>query len=577
MKRYLRSTWFRGLAVLVVALAGTWAVGAGRDKYEVAKMTEKMKTVCVGRMLIDLPEEARIILYPAQIDGFYIATMEESADTFTRRLAAREAEIQAKPDRLGGNKNMESVRAVKTDSGLEGKIFVHGRYVMEGTRNKGLGTESYRYEGFALEGHVHGDGISFDITTDDYDPDLMDNLPKLIAKLVANRTGRITTEPGFCIDRAYFRDPLTAAQREQVRMSAKLPSRPDIAINFDTFAGTKPPEHGLLARNAASHARAPLAINLRFTNLRAAPRTIGGLNGDELLERVIEDNFAIIYGFQWEALGTEDNVFDPELELTMVTGRSKEGPIPSSLSQPAALDLWDTISSSIRVRPTQAPKVGVAEPPALGTEAMAGDTCIQTGWWECNDDGKGTRVFGGQRQYIRQGEPMPQALLLPPQTLWEKARGLQPSYETGNPTPWKLVDRRSRRRLVPGVPLAQATTAMPAAAAAAASDAGLNERTATGAYAVTDNPCPASGWWHCQESDALDGTRWFAQGSVLPAATFVVPERVFGRTSGTPKARQRRGTWQLVRLAASPDIAQPGDAPAQEQPGPDPGAGASGA
>lgn len=550
MKRYLRSGWFRVLAVLVTALAGTWAVGAVRDKYEVAKMTEKMKTVCVGRMLIDLPEEARVELYPARIHGFGISTMEESAAAFADRLAAREAEIEAKPDRFGGNKNMESAKEVTTDSGLSGKIFVHSRYLTKGTANKGLEIEHYISEGVALEGHVHGDGISFDITTDDYDPDRMNNLPKLITKLVANRTGRIPTEPGFCIDRAYFRDPLTADQLEQVRMSAKLPSRPDIAINFDTFAGTKPPEHGLLARNAASHARAPLAINLRFTNLRAAPRTIGGLKGDELLERVVEDNFAIIYGFQWEALGTEDNVFDPELELTMVTGRSKEGPIPSSLSQPAALDLWDTISSSIRIRPTQAPKVSGAEPPPLGSYAMAGDACIQTGWWECGDGGNGTRVLGGQRQYIRQGERMPQALLLPPQTLWEKARGVQPSYETKSPTGWSLVDRRSRRRITPDVPLDQAKTVIAAGTTVTAAAAGADavEHVSIGAYAMTGNPCPASGWWHCQESDALDGTRWFAEGSLLPAATFAVPEHAFGRTSGTAQAVQRRGIWQLVRL-----------------------------
>lgn len=544
MKRYFRSGWFKVLAVLVTALAGTWAVGAVRDKYEVAKMTEKMKTVCVGRMLIDLPEEARVELYTAWLDGFYIGTVEESADAFARRLAAREEEIQATPDRLGGNKNMESVREVKTDSGLSGKIFVHSRYVTEGTRARGLDLERYRYEGFALEGHVHGDGISFDITAKKYDPARMENLPKLIAKLVGNRTGRIPTEPGFCIDRGYIRDPLIADQNERIEMGAMLPSRPDVAINFDTMAGLKPDSHGLLERREASLARAPLAVNLRFTKLRAAPRTIGGLTGDEVVERVVEENFAIIYGFQWETLGTEDNVFVPALSLLMATGRSKEGPIPSSLSQPAALDLWDKISSSIRVRPTQAPKASVPEAPALGSQAMAGDTCIQSGWWECSEGGNGTRVHGGQRQYIRQGERIPQALLLPPQTLWEKARGLQPSYEAKSPTPWKLVDRRNQRRIAPDVPLAQPGAPIPAAATAAPI-----EQASVGIYAITGNVCPATGWWACQESDALDGTRWFAQGSLLPAATFAVPERVFGRTLGTLKAMQRRGTWQLVRLA----------------------------
>jgi hypothetical protein len=48
---------------------------------------------------------------------------------------------------------------------------------------------------------------------------------------------------------------------------------------------------------------------------------------------------------------------------------------------------------------------------------------------------------------------MPQALLLPPQTWWEKFRGLQPSHEAGTPTVWTLVDKRSRQRTTPGAPL----------------------------------------------------------------------------------------------------------------------------
>jgi hypothetical protein len=559
MKRHFRNKWFKGLAALAAVLATAWSVGAVMDKHEVAKMTEKMQTVCVGRMLIDLPQEADFALYGAWIDGFDIETTRESAEAFAAQLAAREAEIRAKPDRLGGNKNMESIKDVKTGSGLVGKIFVHGHYRKEGTAAKGLELEHYISEGVALEGHVHGDGVSISLTSDDYDPDKIGDLPKLIEKLVANPGNRIMTEPGFCIDNAYFRDPLTAEQGERIRLTAGLPRHRDIEIHLYTTAGTKPTAKGLIERNAENNKDDPPEYAMRFTRLRAAPRTIGSLTGDELLLRVVEENFAIVYGFKWEVVGVQDNVFIPALGLKMRTGRSADGPVPSSLSQPSALDLWDKIASSIRVRPTAAPKISAAESPPLGSQAMAGDTCIQSGWWECNEGGNGTRVHGGQRQYIRQGERMPQALLLPPQTLWEKARGLQPSYEAESRTPWKLVDRRSRRRISPDVPLAQPGTVIPAAATAELIGADAIERATVGAYAMTGNPCPASGWWLCQESDALDGTRWFARGSLLPEATFAVPERTFGRTSGTPKAMQRRGIWQLVRLAQESDVTSNGD------------------
>lgn len=548
MKRYWQSKRFRLLVAVVAALTCTLAAGAAWDTYKVARMTEKMKTVCVGRMLIDLPDEARVELYGARIDGFVVEAFAESPEAFKTRVAAREAEIRAKPDRLGASNNMESARDVRTDTGLAGKIFVHGRNVTEGSAAKGLELERYHYEGVALEAHVHANGISIDVTADDYDPGRAGNLARLVGQLIANPANSIPSEPGFCIDRAYVRDPLKAEQGEQVTMAAKLPSHLDIGINFDTIAGAKPDAQGLLERNDESHARAPVAVNMRFTRLRAAPRTIGGLTGDELVERVIEENFVLVYGFQWEMNGTVDDVLTPALSLIMATGRGDEGPISSSLSQHAAVSLWDRISSSIRTRPAAAPNTSMTAAAApLGTQASAGDTCPQSGWWECSNGGDGISVHGGQRQYIREGERMPQALLLPRQTLWEKVRGLQPSFEDKDPTSWKLVDKRSRRRITPSVQLAQAAGA-PAAATAAATG-GAIERASVGIYAITGNPCPASGWWHCQESDALDGTRWFAQGSLLPAATFVVPGRVFGRTTGTPTAIQRRGTWQLVRLA----------------------------
>jgi hypothetical protein len=133
MKRYFRRKWVRVVAAAAMTLAGAWAAGAAWDTYGVMKMTWNMKTVCAGRMLIDLPEEAQVEFYGQWIDGLDIDAYAESTDAFDERLAAREAEIRAMPDRLGGNKNMESVRDLKTDRGLAGRMFVHTRNVVEGT------------------------------------------------------------------------------------------------------------------------------------------------------------------------------------------------------------------------------------------------------------------------------------------------------------------------------------------------------------------------------------------------------------------------------------------------------------
>lgn len=572
MKRWLRNGLARLLAgVIIAGMTGAWAIGevrdqraaAQRDKDEVARMTQKMTTVCIGRFLVDMPEETRLELANPRIHGFDISSVDEPEADFKVRLAQREARLRATPDRLGGNKNVESVREVKTENGVTGKIFVHSRTVMEGTRMRGLEQERYRFEGVAIEALVHGQGLSFDLSATDYDPAKIENLSKLVAKLVPNPTNEAPKEPGFCISQAWFRDPLTADQGERVTMHARLPSHPDIRFLAILAAGNKPAPQSLLERSAVTESGLAPDEKKRISRLRADRRTIGGVVGDELVRRFVEQNDSIGYSFWWEVDGTEDNVFIPHVLFQMDSGESDNGPVPSSLSQEAVMALWDKISSSIRLRPTQERKPVAALPPPtpLGTYALAGDRCPESGWWLCGDGGGGIGVLGGQRQYIKKGDRMPQALLLPPQTMWEKLRGVQPSFESATQTSWKLVDKRNRKRVPSSLPLAQATPV--AAAGMSGSGAGpriMEEQgVPVGSFAATGVPCPASGWWRCEDPRALDGTRWFAQGSLLPSATFALPPGAFGGSAHGAQSIERRGAWRLMRLADAPVQASRGD------------------
>lgn len=565
MKRWLRNGLAWVLAgMLIAGLTGAWTAGevqetraaAQRGKDEVTRMTQKMTTVCMGRFLVDVPEEARLELTRPRIDGFDISSFDEPEADFQARLVQREARLRATPDRLGGNRNLESVKEIKTGNGVVGKIFVHGRTVREGTRMKGQQQERYRFEHVAVEALVHGQGMSFDLSAAKYDPGQVDNLPRLVGKLVPNPDNQAPTEPGFCIHRAWFRDPLSADQGERIMMFAQLPSHPDIELMAILAAGIAPDKQSLLERSADTEAGFTADEKKRVSNLRAAPRAIGGITGDEIVTRVAEQNDTLGYSFWWEVNGVEDNVLVPHLVFKMTTGKGSNSPVPTSLSQEAALALWDKISSSIRLRPTETPKPLAALPPPtpLGTCAWAGERCPESGWWLCSAGGNGIGVLGGQRQYLRKGERMPQALLLPPQTLWEKLRGMQPSFESATQTSWKLVDKRNRKRAQSPLPLAPATPAAAASIAGGGIGPGVmqHQGVAVGSFAATGIPCPASGWWRCEDPRALDGTRWFARGSLLPSATFALPPGAFGRSANAARSIERRGAWRLVRLADGP-------------------------
>jgi Tle cognate immunity protein 4 C-terminal domain/Tle cognate immunity protein 4 N-terminal domain len=510
-------------------------------------MTEKMKTVCVGRFLIDLPEGAKFSRSQTFIDGFQVSAVAESAEAFSARVAARQAEIEAQPNELR-RKNLESVAKVDVN-GFAGQIFIFGRnstYTMEfGKRHV--------WENVVLEGYVHANGLSFDLISDGYDPRLVGNLPRLIKQLRLVEPGHVPDAPGFCFGAGMFLDPLTADQGEGTTIFVSLPGHPDVAMAFSTMAGMKPGP-GLLERNTRAASREPFWMRAAFKTLREGRRSINGLPGEELAVKVTELNFSIVYGLDWEMAGKENDVMTPFLHLELETGRNPNAggkPVQSSLAQKAVLELWDKVSSTIRLRraaPAGMPAQGPSGPP-LGAFASAGEVCPHTGWWQCNEGGNGVSVLGGQRQYLRQGQRMPQALLLQPQSLWERARGIQRSFEAQAPTAWKLVDKRAGGRgesalLAPATAVPQADGS---GEAFLAPDPGVQP----GACAKTGEPCPASGWWRCGEPQALDGTRWFAQGSLFPPATFKVPPGTFGRSSGAPGVIQRRSSWKLVRLAPS--------------------------
>lgn len=546
-----------GIVAAIYGLILLYSIGAKvMSSHKVHNLTEHMKPVCVGRFLIDLPSEMDYSYGHTFITGFWLAAIPESDEEFLKRVAAREAEINAAPNEAG-KKNMEQVEAVSVH-GLTGKIFNFGRTSVEGVKK---GKPVY-YVNVAQEGYVHASNTTFTFKIDAIDPDQTNILSQIIEKLRVVAPDEIPTAPGFCFGRGMLVDPVPVEWTEGVVMFAGFRAHPDLAIAFHTRAGLgkDPYDPGLLARDARVDDERPSWTKPLFKKLRRGRRSINGIDGEEVLERTTEIHFTNVYTGDWEVTGTRDNAFLPDMHLEMSTGHPVHAgarPVPTFLGgDDAVVQLWDKVSSSIRVRPTKPTPTagtgaGTARPsPKLGDSVSAGDICPATGWWQCADGGKDIGVLGGQRQRLHKGQRMPQALLLPPRTAWEEVRGVQASYESSQPTAWTLTDRRSKARVTPAIPLEPAISRSGAATFQRANTS--MPPAVVGSFASTGEACPTSGWWRCQDSDALDATRWFAQGALLPAATFRVAQRkaFFGSPDAT--VFQRRSVWQLVRQAPEP-------------------------
>jgi hypothetical protein len=556
MKRHLRRTSVRVVLIVASAFgAMLWTVDAVwsmQEPKEVTNMSKQMKTVCVGRFLIDVPVNARVSLSRASVQGFDIVNLgAESKESFSARVAAREAEINARTSRAG-KRNMVSVREVRHED-VDGKVFVfdlNSGYLFE----HGV---KVVYASVAVDGFARVNETTFKFHANAYKPENVGNLERLFGKLKPLGAGSVPTHAGFCLDGALLLDPLTADQGESIVMFAGLPGHADLGIALSTIAG-KVPGPGLIERNAANRAGPYAFLNAFLSTLLEGPRTINGMAGDEFAFKARERNFTTGYAFDWETQGTEDDVLHPFVSLELQTGISARAggePVQSTLSEESLGELWRAMSSSLRLRPVEQPaasadadlELGLA----LGTVAWAGAPCRQSGWWQCGDADAQVGVLGGARQFLREGAVMPQALLLPRPSVWQKVRGLQPSYETTTPTSWRLADKRVQQR-----PPVNVALAAPVLRATVPDEDGA--RAAPGRIARSGATCPASGWWRCLDGQALDATRWFARGVELPPATYRLSGGGLKPRHGSEQLIVRQAGWQLMRLAQpAPQAASP--------------------
>lgn len=312
-------------------------------------MTENMKTVCIGRYLVDVPSGAEVSLSGERISGFAINAVEESEAAFRQRIAAREAEIVKRGADQNGNGEGGMIEAHDLRiPDVIGRSFVYGRsrgYMMNGDRRVDM-------ESVSIEVHAHMGELSFSLSATSKQKSSVKEAEALLARLQKRGEDEIPPVPGFCIWRGVFAEPLPEHKNEHVILHLGLPGHPDMGLALSSTPSGQT-GRSLLERVAETDTEAPAEEMLRVTKLRLGKRNINGINGEEVLERVRELNFTTGYSFMWEARGIEDDHLQPYLMLNMETGtnpRPGGKPVDSSLHEDAVLALWDSISSSIRLR-----------------------------------------------------------------------------------------------------------------------------------------------------------------------------------------------------------------------------------
>ncbi|HEX8785945.1 MAG TPA: T6SS immunity protein Tli4 family protein [Telluria sp.] len=212
-------------------------------------------------------------------------------------------------------------------------------------------------EWFSFEINAYTGGHGFKLSDKAADEARAASGEAWLASLRLRGEDEIPTVPGFCIWRGVFADPLPAHTNEHMDMRLDLPGHADISVTLASIAGAKPGA-GWLASVAQTNASTSAELLQRMSKLREGKRTINGIDGEEVPTRAREHNFTTTCGLNWESRGVGNDPLRPCLALELQTGISDRPgamPIDTSLHEEALLALWDSVSSSIRVRKNDPP------------------------------------------------------------------------------------------------------------------------------------------------------------------------------------------------------------------------------
>lgn len=383
------------------------------------------RPICFGRFLIDVPKEADIVFGRQEADGDleYVANGEKRLNEL---IISQLAQLEA--DRyLIGSRHEDVPRYGDVIHGpIPGQRIVYG---------------SADYAFHSLTSYVPMTPHLFVHKLDssiDNDKDI-ESMNKVASSIRLRALDEIPREPGFCFEGGL----VTAdAEYENISIGIRLHRYPDVHLSLATIAHTKflPAATMIEERiRSAEENASPMQLlwHKRIKYLRRGNKTLGFWKGEEVAARLPpQERQGESHQFKFISLGEIKNRFHPEIDIELVSGvkGNARGSVKPSLSDEEMLLLWDTLISSIRVRPTGTVEVKPARKAALGQLQATGHICAQSGWWECDEPGV---IPEARKKFVREGEPMPKTTVKVERTAWEKLTGSPELGHSG--TVWKLI------------------------------------------------------------------------------------------------------------------------------------------
>lgn len=334
--------------LLALAAAAYWAWGQFRlhfpsYQHPMTSLTQHMQPICVGRFIVDVPQQARLQQMAQRISGVEITSLgHQNPAQLLQDWKAKES-AWAKSHRPDG-----LVRLYKTfDAVAKNSTPILVYYPDDEGRMLSVVARAVDPTGTALE-------FSEKAFDDEDIASALQNLTTLMGNWTARPRTSMPNGPGTCIDGGFL--PGRDFRWESVGASFDFPDYPGLYLSVQLNTTNKPDKEGLFGRSDR-HLNAILQqfSGVKFDTLRKTSRSIAGVSGDELVDKLYDKKEGDLFTARWEFPGQVTSIRYPAMVLQLTYSASpnqdsKHGH-GKALSNDDLLALWDAFSSSLKPRP----------------------------------------------------------------------------------------------------------------------------------------------------------------------------------------------------------------------------------
>ena len=378
----MRINWIVALALACVMSTG--CRGESMDKLKqggvvMIEFKNHLRTLCFGRVLIDVPEESLIDksweTFVPPVGRFYVDARNITEDEFRQRMALIETGLQNKENNAH---TPLFISAVTPQEDPLARIIV--QRTEQGSFGKTLAEESsvyvltYRLIGgnlFHIKQEIYAEYSSarhdfLPFSQSKLDQSLRDGYA-LLARIQPLADGQIPTQPGYCVDHGFIPD---FNESVSTGMSFRLKEYPGFWFSMEDSDGRVDSAEATSAEapSPAEQSQAADRLPARMKNLESAmglvkltvdikklvplgPKTIGPYAGQTMLWRnSLPDHARDLFG-EWEYPGSPSNPylhiqFD-DSSVNPETGQRYAKEMPEQ----DVTALWFRMLESLRPRP----------------------------------------------------------------------------------------------------------------------------------------------------------------------------------------------------------------------------------